>query len=241
MNLMKKAWLIGGIASVLVVAGAGGGYAWWRHAQEAEASDTVTSRTGQVGLDTSSQNKSVPLSAATDTPSIPLGTDDSKKADTGGLKVTTDGSGQTGLGGSATAQANGSSNSSNSSSSSDSSGGLDFKSYEKYKDQTSALFGDIAPGDGAEAVANKRLTIQYRGYLIDGSLFDQSYGKSNGFTFVLGAHSVVVGMEQGLVGMKVGGKRRIVIPPSVGYGDKGQGPVPPGAIMIFDVELLKVE
>ena len=121
----------------------------------------------------------------------------------------------------------------------------DFAEYEKYKDSKSALFGEIKYGTGAEAVVNKKLAIAYKGSLTNNTVFDQSRtdasGKIEPLVFVLGEHKVIPGMEQGVLGMKVGGKRRIIVPPSVGYGATGKDPIPPNAVMVFDVELLAVQ
>ncbi len=100
---------------------------------------------------------------------------------------------------------------------------------------------DLKIGMGAKAVAGKIVTVNYRGTLTNGQLFDQSYGKKP-FDFPLGAHRVIAGWDEGVAGMKVGGKRKLVIPPALGYGDQGAGGViPPGATLIFTVELLEVK
>lgn len=121
----------------------------------------------------------------------------------------------------------------------------DFAEYEKYKDSKSALFGEIQYGTGAEAVLNKKLAIAYKGSLTNNTVFDQSRtdasGKIEPLVFVLGEHKVIPGLEQGVLGMKVGGKRRIIVPPVVGYGTTGKDPIPPNAVMVFDVELLAVQ
>lgn len=119
----------------------------------------------------------------------------------------------------------------------------DFTQYEKYKDAKSALFGEIKAGTGNEVKAKSKVSIYYVGKLTSGIVFDQSRAEKEGeqpksFDFTIGANQVIPGMEQGLVGMKAGGTRRIIIPPAVGYGDKGYGPVPANAVMIFDVQLL---
>ena len=101
---------------------------------------------------------------------------------------------------------------------------------------------DIAVGTGAEAVAGKNVTVHYTGTLTDGTKFDSSLDRGTPFTFSLGAGEVIRGWDQGIAGMKVGGKRKLAIPPSLGYGETGTGGViPPNATLIFEVELLKVE
>lgn len=106
---------------------------------------------------------------------------------------------------------------------------------------------DITVGTGAEAVNGKTLTVNYTGWLynpaktdLKGSQFDTSVGKSP-YSFKLGAGTVIAGWDQGVVGMKVGGKRTLVIPASLGYGASGNGPIPGNAGLVFEVELLKVE
>ncbi len=99
---------------------------------------------------------------------------------------------------------------------------------------------DLKIGDGQEATAGKRVSVNYRGTLEDGKEFDSSYGRSP-FSFPLGAGQVIKGWDEGVAGMKVGGKRRLVIPPELGYGTRGAGGViPPNATLIFEVELLDI-
>jgi FKBP-type peptidyl-prolyl cis-trans isomerase FkpA len=106
---------------------------------------------------------------------------------------------------------------------------------------------DIQAGTGAQAVSGSSVTVNYTGWLYDGSKadlkglqFDTSVGK-DAFTFVLGAGQVIAGFDRGLVGMLVGGKRRLVIPPSLGYGTLRSGPLPPYATLVFDIELISVQ
>jgi FKBP-type peptidyl-prolyl cis-trans isomerase FkpA len=105
---------------------------------------------------------------------------------------------------------------------------------------------DLSVGSGAEAVRGKSITVNYTGWLYDsgktdnkGSQFDSSVGRTP-FTFTLGAGQVIQGWDQGVVGMKVGGKRRLVIPPSLGYGSVANGPIPANSALVFDIELLGV-
>jgi FKBP-type peptidyl-prolyl cis-trans isomerase FkpA len=108
---------------------------------------------------------------------------------------------------------------------------------------------DLVVGSGAEATNGKRLTVNYTGWLYDssapenkGSQFDSSLAPGRApFVFTLGAGSVIRGWEQGVVGMRVGGRRRLVLPPDLAYGSSGSGPVPPNATLIFDIELLVVQ
>ena len=102
---------------------------------------------------------------------------------------------------------------------------------------------DTIEGDGKEANDYNKVVVNYTGKLEDGSIFDSSLspGKEP-FTFTLGVGSVIKGWDMGVKGMKVGGKRKLTIPPELGYGDRGAGNViPPKATLIFEVELLEVE
>ncbi len=95
---------------------------------------------------------------------------------------------------------------------------------------------DLVVGTGAEAVAGRTLGMVYSGWLANGTKFDSNVGGAN-FSFALGAGQVVAGWDQGIVGMKVGGKRRIIMGSALGYGASGKGPIPPNATLVFDVEL----
>lgn len=117
----------------------------------------------------------------------------------------------------------------------------EFVAYDQYKDKEAALYQELKIGDGLEAGVNMKLTVNYRGWLTDGRKFDDSYIKGKPFTFVLGGHQVIPGWEQGTFGMKVGGKRRLIVPPAVGYGAEGKDPIPGNSVLVFDIELLKVE
>jgi len=99
---------------------------------------------------------------------------------------------------------------------------------------------DLEVGSGAEAIAGQTVSVNYRGSLTNGKEFDSSYGRGP-FSFRLGGGQVIQGWDEGVAGMKVGGKRKLVIPPDLGYGSRGAGGViPPDATLIFEVELLKV-
>lgn len=100
---------------------------------------------------------------------------------------------------------------------------------------------DLQVGTGEEAVAGKRVTVHYTGTLSDGSKFDSSLDRGRPFDFPLGAGRVIKGWDEGVLGMRVGGKRRLTIPPELGYGARGYPPViPPNSTLIFEVELLGV-
>ena len=106
---------------------------------------------------------------------------------------------------------------------------------------------DLRVGTGAEATAGKRLSVNYTGWLYNpsgtdgkGSQFDTSVGRS-AFSFVLGTGSVIAGWDRGVAGMRVGGLRRLVLPPELAYGASGNGPIPANATLVFEVELLDVQ
>lgn len=104
---------------------------------------------------------------------------------------------------------------------------------------TQLIVQDEMVGTGAEARVGDVLLVNYTGRLEDGTVFDTSVGKTP-YPFVLGAGAVIAGWDQGLVGMRVGGKRLLIIPAALGYGSEGNGPIPPNAILIFEVELVGV-
>src|ERR1700689_5568136 len=99
---------------------------------------------------------------------------------------------------------------------------------------------DVQIGDGAPAAAGQQYTVQYTGWLRDGTKFDSSVGKEP-IQFVQGRRQVISGWEMGFEGMKVGGRRRLFIPNQMAYGEQGRGSIPPKAELVFDVELLKAE
>lgn len=120
-----------------------------------------------------------------------------------------------------------------------------FTQYDQYKDAQNALYGEITVGTGTEAVVGKKVAIYYKGWLTNGVLFDQSKVNANGtkepFAFTIGQGQVISGMDQDVIGMKVGGKRRMIIPPAVGYGAQQKGTIPANSVLVFDVELVAVE
>jgi hypothetical protein len=161
----------------------------------------------------------------------------STTSDSGGLSV----SGADSLG-----QLNG--NQSSSKSTSGSGGDINpstFSQYDKYQDGQNALFGDIQVGNGTALAVNQKASIYYKVWLTNGTLVDQSPVSSGGqkqlFSFTLGTHQVIPGLEQGVAGMKVGGKRLVIVPPLVGYGSQGQGAVPPNAVLVFEIQLFDAQ
>ncbi|MGL4550205.1 MAG: FKBP-type peptidyl-prolyl cis-trans isomerase [Gemmataceae bacterium] len=103
-------------------------------------------------------------------------------------------------------------------------------------------YEDLKAGDGAEAVKGKSVQVHYTGWLAkDGKKFDSSLDRKEPFEFSLGAGEVIKGWDEGVAGMKVGGKRKLLIPSKLGYGARGAGgAIPPDADLVFEVELLKV-
>lgn len=108
---------------------------------------------------------------------------------------------------------------------------------------TSGLqYEDIIIGEGTEAKAGDTVSVHYTGWLIDGTKFDSSKDRHQAFEFPLGAKRVIKGWDDGVAGMKVGGTRKLTIPPELGYGARGAGGViPPNATLIFEVELLEIK
>ena len=103
---------------------------------------------------------------------------------------------------------------------------------------------DLVVGTGAEAVTGKSATVTYNGWLYDTNKTDGKgtfFDGGSGFTFTLGAGTVIAGWDQGVVGMRVGGQRRLIIPPDLAYGSTGRGSIPPDATLVFDITLTGVQ
>lgn len=109
------------------------------------------------------------------------------------------------------------------------------------KTPSGLAYKDVKVGDGAEAKAGQMATVHYTGWLPDGTKFDSSRDRGDPFAFPIGAGQVIKGWDEGVAGMHVGGRRLLVIPASLGYGDKGSDPIPPNSTLVFDVELLGVK
>lgn len=120
-----------------------------------------------------------------------------------------------------------------------------FAQYDKYKDSSTALFIELQDGNGTALSSGHKAAVYYRGWLTNGTMFDESKAGSDGklqsFVFTQGAHEVIAGWEGALDGMKVGGVRLVIVPPAFGYGASGQGSIPGGAVLVFHVQLAAVE
>jgi FKBP-type peptidyl-prolyl cis-trans isomerase FkpA len=102
-------------------------------------------------------------------------------------------------------------------------------------------YQDVQVGTGTEAVAGRRVSVLYQGWLPDGTLFDAATDSRDPLVFRLGVGMVIRGWDEGVQGMRVGGIRTLVIPPSLGYGDRPMGPIPANSVLVFRIELLRVE
>jgi FKBP-type peptidyl-prolyl cis-trans isomerase FkpA len=112
----------------------------------------------------------------------------------------------------------------------------------KTETNTGLAYEDLVEGSGATATGpGQTVTVHYTGWLLDGTKFDSSLDRNEPFQFPLGVGMVIRGWDEGVAGMKVGGKRRLTIPPELGYGSRGAGNViPPDSTLVFEVELLKI-
>jgi peptidylprolyl isomerase len=102
-------------------------------------------------------------------------------------------------------------------------------------------YEDIVVGSGKMAEPGMNVSVHYTGTLTDGTQFDTSRDSGRPLQFQLGSGRVITGWEEGIKGMRIGGKRKLIVPPDLGYGARGNGPVPPNATMIFDLELVDVQ
>ncbi|MDZ3827139.1 FKBP-type peptidyl-prolyl cis-trans isomerase [Pseudomonas monsensis] len=99
---------------------------------------------------------------------------------------------------------------------------------------------DLQVGEGKAAVKGALITTHYTGWLEDGSEFDSSHSRGKPFQCVIGTGRVIKGWDQGLMGMQVGGKRKLLVPAHLGYGERSMGKIPPNSNLVFEIELLEV-
>lgn len=221
----NKKILIGGLVAVAVIAGVGVGV-WLQFGNNKEVSvATATEVAGAMALN--------PQQNTSDT--ISLSPKSATQKDPNALSVN-DGQSRSANLGSGSRQQSSQTTTGNNAPSQE-----NFGQYEQYKEKTEVYFGDMVVGNGPEAVKDKQLAVTYKGYLTNGQVFDQSRATNNGqlqpLLFTLGSGQLIPGFEQGVVGMKVGGTRRIIIPPSLGYGANAQGGIPANSVLVFDVTL----
>jgi hypothetical protein len=240
--MKNKQAIIGGGVLLLVVLS--GGFGLWQHSHSEKAAASLSLLQGDGYSLPTDQSQAGSTGSGTG----PLASNGGTTS--GGLNVSSGGaSNQLGqiapTGGSSAGSAAASASGGSSSSSPSPLDPSTFAQYEKYKDGQSGLFGDIQVGTGDELTDGKKAAVYYKGWLTNGTLFDQSRAGSDGklqpFIFQLGAHQVIAGWEQALAGMKVGGTRLLIIPPAVGYGAAGQGSIPPNATLVFQVQLTAVQ
>lgn len=113
---------------------------------------------------------------------------------------------------------------------------------KEVRTESGLRYVDIKVGTGAEAKDGSLVMVNYRAWLENGTEFDSSYARREPFKFKVGAHEVISGWDEGVVGMRVGGVRKLIIPPDLGYGEQGAGErIPPNSTLIFEVHLLEVK
>jgi FKBP-type peptidyl-prolyl cis-trans isomerase len=197
----------------------------WLHYNPATPLDNSNGGTVQISAGSSGQGQSstvlndqTQLGNGSQSGSIPM------NASSGGSNSSSSGSGSTANSASASAPT-----------------AAELTQYESYAASKTAMFIDVAIGTGSTVAAGSTVIINYRGWLTNGKEFDDSYARGKPFTFVVGKNQVITGLEEGIVGMKEGGQRRIIVPASVGYGAKAAGPVPANSLLVIDVSLLAVQ
>lgn len=120
-----------------------------------------------------------------------------------------------------------------------------FGTFEQYKDSQNVMYQDLQVGTGAEVTVDSQVAVLYKGYLTSGVLFDQSRAGSDGklqpFIFSPGAGQVIAGFAQGVMGTKAGSVRRVIIPPTLGYGAEAQNGIPANSVLVFDIQVISVQ
>lgn len=195
-----------------------------------------------LGFQRGDDTEETPAPSSSPAANVPLGTPDvGNNANSQSQSISLSGN-ASGNGGSSSGGSAGNGGGGSSAPAANVPGPEEFGQYEAYKDKEVAMYGDLVAGTGAAVANGSTVTVQYKGWLTSGKLFDQSTA-DRPYSFVEGAHGVIPGWEEGLFGMKVGGKRRLIIPPGRGYGAAGaaNGLIPPNSVLVFDVELVAVK
>lgn len=234
---MANIKIIGAVSGFVILAGVAGGYGLMKYNAPAERNVKSSSEVAGVQSTGSPRaiSEAVPLNQTAATPPAASGLQVGNN--TGATSVNQGGSNQLAVGPTGTTSAPaGNTNPFDPKT---------FADYEKYKPDTSALFADVLVGEGAVLEANKKAAVYYRGWLTNGTVFDESRmgadGKMTPFIFTLGAGQVIPGWEQALAGMKVGGVRLVIVPPAAGYKDQEQNGIPPNSVLVFQVQLAEVQ
>lgn len=118
---------------------------------------------------------------------------------------------------------------------------LEANQLEAFADIEELMMMNLLEGEGAEIQDGQTAVVHYIGTLVDGTVFDSSLTRGEAFEFMLGAGQVISGWDIGVRGMKVGEQRRLIVPPTYGYGNRVVGPIPANSVLVFDVELLEIK
>ena len=217
---------------VLVAAGAVVGlYFYNKNTKQNNSTAKLTAVNGE--------SKTIDLNSNT-SGTIPLGGNEQKEQNNNSLSVTNNApTNSAQLGSGYKAPSNGSTSSGSETNSVP--GPESFGQYEQYKTSQTSLYGDIQVGTGGMVTNGKKAAVIYKGYLTNGTLFDENVDANKPFVFVPGSGQVIRGWEESLPGMKAGGIRRIIVPPAAGYGSNDQGKIPANSVLVFDVQVVAVE
>lgn len=236
---MRKTYVIVAASALLVIlAAAGGGFGFWKYKQNQKKSvvSTGTNQSDGSTLGLSSENANSDVSSLSQQQQNAASTE---AANNQGNSL------QTNLGQQSSAGSTGSSKTS-----SNTVDPTSFGKYDQYKDKTTASYAVLSTGNGDVATAGKKAVVVYKGWLTNGTLFDESKkdpktGKYISYSFVISdgstPSSVIAGWQEGINGMKVGEERLLIIPPAVGYGSTDHPPIPANSVLVFDVLLVAVQ